>query len=130
MEEKGVDDNNSILYVISLDIKNNNVIVGPKEFLSCNKIKIADCNWIIDLPHEAEFEVLVKLRNSSEPVTGKIKVNFDYSDAYLFFDQPQFGVSAGQAAVFYNIKENSHILGGGWIIEAPNKLADINHYNA
>ena len=122
---KGVDDNNSILYVIALDTDNNNVIVGPKEFLSCNKIRISDCNWLIDLYQETEFRVLVKLRNSSQPVIGKIKVNFDDSFAYLFFDKPQFGVSTGQAAVFYNIKESSHILGGGWITEAPNKLADI-----
>ena len=127
---KGVDDNNSILYVISLDTKNNNVIVGPKNFLSCNKIKISDCNWLIDIVSEKQFRVLVKLRNSSQPVIGTIKVNFDNSLVYLTFDEPQFGVSTGQAAVFYNIKESSHILGGGWITEAPNKSADIKFYNA
>ncbi len=126
---KGVDDNDSILYVIALDTKKNNVIVGPREFLSCNKIKISDCNWIIDLPQESEFNVLVKLRNSSQPVIGKIKINFENNFAYLLFDQPQFGVSTGQAAVFYNIKESSHVLGGGWIAEAPNKLADNNLKN-
>ena len=62
--------------------------------------------------------------------TRTIKVNFDNSLAYLSFDKPQFGVSTGQAAVFYNIKESSHVLGGGWITEAPNKLADIKLYNA
>ena len=127
---KGVDDNDSILYVIALDTKKNNVIVGPKEFLSCNKIKVSDCNWIIDFPHETEFRVLVKLRNSSQPVIGKIKVNFENSFAHLSFDKPQFGVSTGQAAVFYNIKESSHVLGGGWITKAPNKLANIRLYNA
>ena len=127
---KGVDDNNSILYVIALDTQRNNVIVGPKEFLSCKKIKISDCNWLIDLVNEKEFKVLVKLRNSSQPVIGTIKVNFDNSLVYLTFDEPQFGVSTGQAAVFYNIKESSHILGGGWITEAPNKSADIQFHNA
>ncbi len=127
---KGVDDNNSILYVIALDTQKNNVIVGPKNFLSCNKIKISDCNWLIDLINETEFRVLVKLRNSSQPVIGTIEVNFDKNLAYLTFDKPQFGVSTGQAAVFYNIKESSHILGGGWITEAPNKSADIQFYNA
>ena len=39
-------------------------------------------------------------------------------------------ISTGQAAVFYNYKESSHILGGGWITEAPNKSADIKFYNA
>ena len=127
---KGVEDNNSILYVIALDTEKNNVIVGPKEFLSCNKIKISECNWIIDPPKGPEFRVLVKLRNSSQPVIGTIKANFDNSFAYLSFDQPQFGVSTGQAAVFYNIKERSHVLGGGWIAEAPNKFTDIKLYNA
>ena len=127
---KGVDDDNSVLYVIALDTKKNNVIVGPREFLSCNKIKISECNWIIDLPQESVFRVLVRLRNSSQPVIGTIKVNFDNSFAYLHFDQSQFGVSTGQAAVFYNIKESSHVLGGGWITEAPNKLTDIMLHNA
>ena len=123
---KGVDGNDSILYVIALDTEKNNVIVGPKEFLSCNRIKVSDCNWLINLENDTEFRVLVKLRNSSQPVLGKIKVNFDNNVAYLTFDKPQFGVSTGQAAVFYNIKESSHMLGGGWITEAPNKSADIN----
>ncbi len=121
---KGVDDNNSILYVIALDTENNNVIVGPKEFLSCNKIKISDCNWLIDIKHETEFRVLVKLRNSSQPVIGTINVSSDSGYANLLFDTPQFGVSTGQAAVFYNVIENSHVLGGGWITKAPNNLAN------
>ena len=127
---KGVEDNNSILYVIGIDTEKNNVIVGPKEFLSCNKIKISNCNWLIDLQQNSEFRVLVKLRNSSQPVIGTIKVNFDNTFAYLLFDQHQFGVSTGQAAVFYNINEISHVLGGGWITEAPNKLAETNLLNA
>ena len=127
---KGVDDSNSILYVIALDTKKNHVIVGPKEFLSCNKIKISECNWIIDLPQKSKFKVLVKLRNSSEPVLGTIKANFDTSFVFLYFDEPQFGVSTGQAAVFYNVKDRSHVLGGGWITEAPNKLPDNNINNA
>jgi tRNA-specific 2-thiouridylase len=127
---KGIDDNNSILYVLALDTEKNNVIVGPKEFLSCNKIKIADCNWLTDLLQEQEFRVLVKLRNSSQPVIGTIRVNFDNRFAYLSFDKPQFGVSTGQAAVFYNIRESSHILGGGWITEAPNKFVDSKLFNA
>ena len=125
---KGVEDDNSILYVIALDTENNNVIVGPRFYLSCKKIKISDCNWIIERPKISQFKVLVKLRNSSKPVKGNIKVNFENSCALLSFDKPQFGVSTGQAAVFYNIKESSHVLGGGWITEAPNKLADNNIY--
>ena len=93
--------------------------------MSCNKIKISDCNWLIDIKHETEFRVLVKLRNSSQPVIGTIKVNSNTSNAHLLFDTPQFGVSTGQAAVFYNVIESSHVLGGGWITKAPNNLANV-----
>ncbi len=118
---KGVH-NNSVLYVIALDTEKNNVIVGSRDYLSCVNIKISDCNWIVEPPKQSEFKVYVKLRNSSPPVIGKINVNFDNSLACLLFDEPQFGVSTGQAAVFYNIKESAQILGGGWITEAPNKF--------
>ena len=53
------------------------------------------------------------------------QVDASKSFAFLLFDKAQFGVSTGQAAVFYNIKESSHVLGGGWITEAPNKLTHI-----
>jgi tRNA-specific 2-thiouridylase len=64
--------------------------------------------------------VLVKLRNSSKPIGSEVEVNFKTGISNLYFDEPQFGVSTGQAAVFYNTEEYSHVLGGGWISEAPN----------
>ena len=117
---KGVEDKNSVLYVIALDSKNHNVIVGPKHLLACNNIKISECNWIVKEPEKSRFKVLVKLRNTSKAVSGTVDVNFDSGFSHLYFDQPQYGVSTGQAAVFYNTEENAHVLGGGWIADAPN----------
>ena len=117
---KGIADKDTLLYVIALDPKNNNVVVGPRKLLACKKIKIIECNWIINHPNNSKFKVLVKLRNSSKPVNGEVEVNFQTGLSHLYFDEPQFGVSTGQAAVFYNTEENSHVLGGGWIAEAPN----------
>ena len=117
---KDVLDKDTLLYVIAIDTKNNNVVVGPKKLLACNKIKITECNWIIKQPKKTTFRVLVKLRNSSKPVNGEVNVNFQTGLSNLYFDEPQFGISTGQAAVFYNTKECSHVLGGGWIVEAPN----------
>ena len=124
---KGVDDNNSLLYVIALDAKKKQVIVGSKDYLACKKIKITECNWIINQPHNKEFKILVKLRNTSNPVVGKIKVDFKTGTSELDFEEPQFAVSTGQAAVFYSIKDHSHVLGGGWITDAPNML-DLNNF--
>ena len=117
---KGVEDKNSVLYVIALDSKNHNVIVGPKHLLACNNIKISECNWIVKEPENSRFKVLVKLRNTSKAVSGTVDVNYDSGFSHLYFDQPQYGVSTGQAAVFYNAEENAHVLGGGWIADAPN----------
>jgi tRNA-specific 2-thiouridylase len=117
---KGVEDKNSVLYVIALDSKNHNVIVGPKHLLACNSIKISECNWIVKEPEKSKFKVLVKLRNTSKAVSGTVDVNYDSGFSHLYFDQPQYGVSTGQAAVFYNAEENAHVLGGGWIADAPN----------
>ena len=45
---KGVPDNYSALYVIKINNINNDVIVGPKEYLGCKEIEIRECNWITD----------------------------------------------------------------------------------
>ena len=55
--------------------------------------------------------------------------NIDYSvdleagSSSLYFDQPQYGVSTGQAAVIYNPEDEAHVLGGGWITKAPNMFS-------
>ncbi len=61
------------MYVVALDVKKNQVIVGSRDYLACKKIKIAECNWIIKQPQKTEFKILVKLRNTSNPVKGKLK---------------------------------------------------------
>jgi tRNA-specific 2-thiouridylase len=117
---KGVEDKDSKLYVIQLDAENNQVVVGPKEFLKCKEIEISECNWIMDKPRKNCSKVLVKLRNSSEPIPGEISINFETNTSELIFDKPQYGVSTGQAAVLYNPNDTSQVLGGGWITKAPN----------
>ena len=117
---KGVEDKDSKLYVIQLDAEKNQVVVGPREFLKCKEIEISECNWIMDKPKKNCSKVLVKLRNSSEPIPGEISINFETNTSELIFDKPQYGVSTGQAAVLYNPNDTSQVLGGGWITKAPN----------
>jgi len=119
---KGVEDKDTILYVIELDPYKNQVIVGPKEYLKCKEIVINECNWITENPQKMKSKVWVKLRNSSDPVSGKINVDLETGSSALLFDEPQYGVSTGQAAVVYNPEDTEHVLGGGWITKAPNML--------
>ena len=120
---KGVEDKDTILYVIELDPYKNQVIVGPKEYLKCKEIVINECNWITENPQKMNSKVWVKLRNSSDPVSGKINVDLETGSSALLFDEPQYGVSTGQAAVVYNPEDTEHVLGGGWITKAPNMLS-------
>jgi tRNA-specific 2-thiouridylase len=120
---KGVDDKDTILYVIELDPYKNRVVVGPKEYLKCKEIVINECNWITKNPQKLTSKVLVKLRNSSDPVSGKINIDLETGSSDLLFDEPQYGVSTGQAAVIYNPEDTGHVLGGGWITKAPNMLS-------
>ena len=120
---KGVEDKDTILYVIELDPYKNQVLVGPKEYLKCKEIVINECNWITENPQKMKSKVWVKLRNSSDPVSGKINVDLETGSSALLFDEPQYGVSTGQAAVVYNPEDTDHVLGGGWITKAPNMLS-------
>jgi len=120
---KDVEDKDTILYVIELDPYKNQVIVGPKEYLKCKEIVINECNWITENPQKLKSKVWVKLRNSSDPVSGKINVDLETGSSALLFDEPQYGVSTGQAAVVYNPEDTEHVLGGGWITKAPNMLS-------
>ena len=56
-----------------------------------------------------------KLRNTFDPVPAKIKINFDEKTTKIIFQKTQYGISPGQAAVFYSEKDKSHVYGGGWI---------------
>ncbi len=113
---KDAPENEAKLYVISIDEKNNRIIVGPKRYLSCNEFLIHECNWITECDQK-KFDALVKLRNTSKPVEVEVKVQIDLnsSSANVKLKIPEFGISPGQAAVFYDLVDENRVLGGGWI---------------
>ena len=61
------------------------------------------------------MDVLVKLRNTFNPVPAKVKIDHEKNTSKIFLDSPQYGISPGQAAVFYSKKDKAHVYGGGWI---------------
>ena len=122
---KDIPDNNSKLYVIYIDEKNNKIVVGPKQYLSCDEFIIHECNWITE-SDENKFDALVKLRNTAKPVEVEVKVQKDLksSRANVKLKMPEFGISPGQAAVFYDLMDENRVLGGGWIKFTKNYLND------
>lgn len=114
----GVSENNDPLYVIHLDASSNQVIVGPKEALARDVIEVEDCNWLGgDLPADG-LPILLKFRSVMQPIEAKIFARGNGNAMRIELPQAQYGISPGQAAVFY---DDSRVLGGGWIVRTENK---------
>ena len=61
-----------------------------------------------------DSEIFVKVRSTGRLIRSKININNNIGKLYLLEDE--FGISPGQACVFYSKDEyGEKVLGGGWI---------------
>ena len=97
-------------FVTKLNPENNTIVVGKKQALEINEVKIENLNMFID---EKEFKCTVKLRYRSVSTACKVKLEENTGTIYL--EEPAFGVAAGQLAVFY---VGEKVIGSGWIKSA------------
>ncbi|MDO8882526.1 tRNA 2-thiouridine(34) synthase MnmA [Pseudotabrizicola sp.] len=103
------------LYVVRLDPETRRVIVGPRESLATRTIPVREVNWLGDAPFDsaAEWQVHVKVRSTRPPRPAVIRP-LSATEAEVELLDPEDGVSAGQACVFY-APEGGRVLGGGWV---------------
>jgi tRNA-specific 2-thiouridylase len=95
------------LYVVRLDAAKHQVIVGPKEALAVNTLYLKDTNWLTKtFPEKVE----VKVRSTQPPLGARVEISGN--GAVVVLDEPEYGISSGQACVVYS---GSRVLGGGWI---------------
>ena len=101
------------LYVISINAKENKVVVGQQEELLSQEFTAAGVNWIIGEPaSDVRAEVRVRYRHTPAPATISAREN---GRVRVVFDEPQRAITPGQATVFYRGDE---VVGGGWIVKA------------
>jgi tRNA-specific 2-thiouridylase len=98
------------LYVVRLDAEKRQVVVGEKSFLSGTELTIAGCCWNTPLP-AGKLRSLCRIRYRHKETPVAIEI-LDRERAKVVFDEPQFGITPGQAAVFY---DEDRVVGGGWI---------------
>lgn len=102
------------LYVVGVDHKNNNVIVGERDALLSKGLTAVNVTWISiassDFKPGKTLRASVKIRYSQDEHPATIYTQGD--KVRVEFDSPQMAVTPGQAAVFYNGDE---VMGGGWI---------------
>jgi tRNA-specific 2-thiouridylase len=102
------------LYVLEIDSKKNEIIVGPKNLLKKRKIKLKKLNLLTENINEFKKEIFVKVRSTGELIKAKVEIS--KNNATVELDEDEQGISPGQACVFYfKNNEGYKVLGGGWI---------------
>jgi len=99
------------LYVVGLDAGRNQVIVAEREEAHRPACTVQRVNWVSVAAPTEPMPVAVQIRYRSGAVPATLSP-LDGNRVHLRFDQPQFGVTPGQAAVWY---DGDLVLGGGLI---------------
>ena len=99
------------LYVIKLDPAMNRVIVGNRSSGTRSECTVSRINWLGIPEPQTPIQTEVQIRYRSRPAKVSV-IPLEEGRVKLMFDEPQFGVTPGQAAVFY---DGDVVLGGGII---------------
>jgi tRNA-specific 2-thiouridylase len=103
------------LYVVALDPGRNQVIVGNRASATQPDCWVQRVNWASIAPPSVPIRAEVQIRYRTRPVPVTVLPENGGDRVKLVFEQPQFGVTPGQAAVWY---DGDRVLGGGVIEKA------------
>ena len=98
------------LYVVSIDVAKNQVVVGEKQFLETTELVVNDVIWS-QLSTDKQLRVDCRIRYRHNEAMATVTID-DQDRVRVVFEQPQIGVTPGQSAVFY---QDDAVIGGGWI---------------
>ena len=99
------------LYVVDIDSRNNNVMVGDKQDIYASEFMVTDLNWIAFDSLAAPMTVKTKIRYL-HPETEAVIVPIEQNNVSVKFTEAQMAITPGQAAVFY---DGEIVIGGGTI---------------
>ncbi|MGL4980594.1 MAG: tRNA 2-thiouridine(34) synthase MnmA, partial [Fusobacteriaceae bacterium] len=105
------------LYVIALDFKKNQVIVGGNEQLFKNRVKARDINLLVgeELKDLEKMELFVKTRSRDLPHPCSVKVVGDkFLEINLVNEDKVRAVTPGQGVVLYDSK--NRVVASGFIL--------------
>ena len=113
-QRKGIKvSNKEPLYVININSKKNEIIVGEKKLLKTEHIKLKNINLLSSMD-EFKDDIYVKVRSTGKLLKSRVLI--DQENALVTLHDKDFGISPGQACVFYKHNNQGYkVLGGGWI---------------
>ncbi len=97
------------LYVLRLEPERRRVVVGPRSALAVRAAHLEGVNW---LGEAQRGDLTVKVRSMARPARVRFETGCMPGGGSIYFEQPEYGVAPGQAAVIY---QGDRVLGGGWI---------------
>ncbi|MFI5011281.1 MAG: tRNA 2-thiouridine(34) synthase MnmA [Hyphomicrobiales bacterium] len=116
------------LYVLRIDARSAEVVVGPRSALEVGIIRLSELNWLGDLPVEdwpcGGLEAAVKVRSTRPPRPATLRVEDGVCRVELAI--PEEGVAPGQACVIYDSPAPGARLLGGGVIAATSPAACAN----
>ena len=101
------------LYVIDIDVGRNQVVVGDRQSAYDPECVVHRVNWVSVAPPTSPIhaDVQIRYRSTAAPAT-LIPLNEQATRIRVQFAEPQFSITPGQAAVWY---DGDTLLGGGLI---------------
>ena len=109
-QRKGLGAFGKPMYVLSIDAKNNTVIIGDNNELFKEEIYIKDINFLSGKAPNNEFQCEVKIRCAARPAKATFTLSGDTGK--IVFPEPQRAAAPGQTAAIYI---DDILIGGGTI---------------
>ena len=100
------------LYVCDKDVENNRVILSSNEKLFKKELMATDMNWIAIEDISEPIRCKAKIRYKQREADATVE-KIDDSKVKITFDEPQRGITRGQAVVLY---DGDVVIGGGKIL--------------
>lgn len=100
------------LYVCEKDVENNRVVLGENRKLFKTTLEASDMNWI-SIPNITKpIKCKAKIRYKQQEADAMVE-KIDDEKVRIVFDEPQRGITRGQAVVLY---DGDVVIGGGRIL--------------
>jgi tRNA-specific 2-thiouridylase len=96
-------------FVVAIEPDTKRVVIGTQEDLACRELEADGLNWLVPVV-PPRFTCRAKIRYRHPAAAAEVFVQGDR--IRVLFEEPQYGVTPGQAVVLY---EGDRVLGGGWI---------------
>ena len=98
------------VYITRIDPKTNSIYIGSKEEASSSGCLIKDLHFTIQAPVKKKVALKVKIRYNHKEAKADL---FSFGNkSKIIFKKPQFAITPGQSAVFY---DKNRVIGGAII---------------